>query len=486
MSQARRCRFVPVVRSLALAHILLFLPLASRGADALPRRTPNVVIIFCDDLGYADVGCYGAKGYQTPNIDRLARDGMRFTDFYVAQAVCSASRAALLTGCYPSRIGILGALSPKSRTGLHSNEVTMAEVLRERGYATAIYGKWHLGDAPSFLPTRHGFDDYFGLPYSNDMWPRHPTSGTNYPELPLIDGEKVIELTPDQSRLTARYTERAVGFIHTHRDRPFFLYVPHNMPHVPLFVSDRFRGKTSRGLYGDVIEEIDWSVGEILDALKRDQLERDTLVIFSSDNGPWLLYGDHSGSAQPLREGKATSFDGGVRVPFIARWPGQIPPGGVCREPAMTIDLLPTIARLAGTRLPANTIDGKDIWPLLAGEAGAKGQEAYFIYWERELQAMRSGPWKLHFKHSFVKPNPAGGGGRPGKYATLKVEKSLFNLADDPGELKDVADKNPEVVQRLTSLAEKVRIELGDSATGHKGRGVRQAGMSDGLVRGNR
>jgi arylsulfatase A-like enzyme len=411
---------------------------------------------------------------------------MRFTDFYVAQAVCSASRAALLTGCYPIRIGILGALSPKSKIGLNSNEVTLAEMLRGQGYATAIYGKWHLGDAPSFLPTRHGFDDYFGLPYSNDMWPRHPTAATNYPPLPLIEGEKVIEVMPEQAGLMACYTERAVNFIRANRQKPFFLYVPHNMPHVPLFASDRFRGKTKRGLYGDVIAEIDWSVGEILDALKREQLENDTVVIFSSDNGPWLLYGDHAGSAQPLREGKATSFDGGVRVPFIVRWLGQIPQGMICREPAMTIDVLPTIARLAGASLPTNTIDGRDIWPLLKGEPGAKGQDAYFIYWERELQAVRSGPWKLHFSHDFVKPNPPGTGGRPGKYATPKIKRSLFNLADDPRETNDVADKNPEVVQRLTSLAEKARSELGDSATGQKGSGVRPAGINSAPAGGHR
>lgn len=476
-----------MVRLTALSSlVLLCSTLVSSRAATNPARPPNVVIIFCDDLGYADVSCYGAQGYQTPNLDRLAREGVRFTDFYAAQAVCSASRAALLTGCYPIRIGILGALNPNSKVGLHSNEVTVAEMLRSRGYATAIYGKWHLGDALSFLPTRHGFDDYFGLPYSNDMWPKHPTAGTNYPPLPLMTGERVIELMPDQRRLTASYTERAVKFIQANRERPFFLYVPHSMPHVPLFVSERFQGKTQRGLYGDVISEIDWSVGQIVDALKREGLEDDTLVMFSSDNGPWLLYGDHAGSAQPLREGKATSFDGGVRVPFIARWPGRIPPGTLCRQPAMTIDVLPTLARLAGASLPTNTIDGRDIWPLLKGEPGAKGQEAYFIYWQRELQAVRSGPWKLHFKHDFVKPNPPGKDGRPGKYADLKIKRSLFNLADDPRETNDVAGKNPQIVQHLTALADRARLELGDSATGQKGRGVREPGVVEPAAKGKR
>jgi len=449
---------------------------AAATGSVTAARLPNIVIIYCDDLGYRDVGCYGATGYFTPNIDRLAREGTRFTDFYVAQAVCSASRAALLTGCYPIRIGILGALGPRSKTGISSNEITLAELLRARGYATAIYGKWHLGDAPEFLPTRHGFDDYFGLPYSNDMWPMHPTAGTNYPPLPLFAGEKVVEVMPNQAQLTRRYTEHAVEFIHAHREKPFFLYVPHNMPHVPLFASERFKGRTARGLFGDVLTEIDWSVGEILAALQRDGLEEQTLVMFASDNGPWLLYGEHSGSARPLREGKATSFDGGVRVPFIARWPGRIPRGRVCHEPAMTIDILPTVARLAGAPLPSHPIDGRDIWPLLAGERGARGQDAYFIYWERALQAVRSGPWKIHFNHAYVHPEPPGRGGRPGRYVTNNVGTSLFNLAADPRELHDVASRHPDVVARLKALADRARLELGDSATKQTGKGVRAPG----------
>lgn len=469
---ARPTRFAALV-------VLLGLPFVNRAAErpATPARPPNVVLIFCDDLGYADLGCYGARGYQTPHIDRLARQGTRFTDFYVAQAVCSASRAALLTGCYPGRIGIQGALGPKSRTGINANEVTIAELLKSRGYATAIYGKWHLGDAPEFLPLRHGFDDYFGLPYSNDMWPHHPTAGTNYPPLPLIEGERVVQLMPDQTQLTRGYTERAVRFIDQNRERPFFLYVPHNMPHVPLFASSAFQGRTRRGLFGDVLAEIDWSVGQILAALQRHQLEENTLVIFTSDNGPWLLYGDHSGSARPLREGKATSFDGGVRVPFIARWPGRIPAGKICHEPAMTIDVLPTIAHLAQAELPAHRIDGKNFWPLLAGERGARSpQDAYFIYWGNELQAVRSGPWKLHFAHSYVSPRPPGRNARPGQYTNLNVSLSLFNLAKDPRELNDVASKHPAVVARLSSLADQARLDLGDSARKQPGAGLRPPG----------
>jgi arylsulfatase A-like enzyme len=350
---------------------------APQPKPSAARRPPNFVLILTDDQGYGDVGCYGARALATPNIDRLAREGMRFTSFYVAQAVCSASRAALLTGCYPNRIGILGALGPASKIGIRADELTLAEVLKQRGYATAIYGKWHLGHHPQFLPMRHGFNDYFGLPYSNDMWPHHPAAkpGT-YPPLPLMEGGRIVNANvtaEDQTHLTTWYTERAVQFIENNKDRPFFLYVPHNMPHVPLHVSDKFQGKSGRGLYGDVIMEIDWSVGQILGVLKKHGLDERTLVVFTSDNGPWLLYGDHAGSAGPLREGKATAFEGGVRVPALMRWPGKIPRGKVCDELSATIDLLPTFAKLAGAELPKDrTLDGKDIWPLMSRKWGRR------------------------------------------------------------------------------------------------------------------
>jgi arylsulfatase A-like enzyme len=470
-------------RTRLLAHLilpallLLTAPRPAAAAPAVPERPPNVVLIFCDDLGYADVGCYGARSYKTPNIDRLARQGMRFTDFYVAQAVCSASRAALLTGCYPNRIGIKGALNPQAKVGLHSNEVTIAELLKPRGYATAIYGKWHLGHHPQFLPTRHGFDEYFGLPYSNDMWPNHPTQRTNFPPLPLIEGERIVQRMPDQRQLTTWYTERAVSFIERNKDRPFFLYVPHSMPHVPLFASTKFEGKTKRGLFGDVLEEIDWSVGRILAALRRHRLDENTLVMFSSDNGPWLSYGNHAGSAGPLREGKGTTFEGGVRVPFIARWPGRIPAASICREPAMTIDVLPTLAKLTGTEVPSHPIDGRDIGPLLAGQRGARSpHEALLFYWDHHLQAVRSGPWKLHFPHAYVKPVPPGHDGQPGRMTNPKVELALFNLETDPSESRDLAPTRPEVVARLQELARQAREELGDSALKQEGRGARQPG----------
>jgi arylsulfatase A-like enzyme len=441
-----------------------------------PASPPKVVIVFADDLGYADIGCFGARGYRTPNIDRIAAQGVRFSDFYVAQAVCSASRAALLTGCYPNRLGILGALGPSARHGIHADERTIADVLKTRGYATAIYGKWHLGHHEPFLPTHHGFDDYFGLPYSNDMWPRHPTA--KFPDLPLIEGTRTIETNPDQRQLTTWYTERAVRFIESNRERPFFLYVPHAMPHVPLFVSDKFRGKSDRGLFGDVIMEIDWSVGQILAALDRHGVADNTLVIFTSDNGPWLSYGNHAGSAGPLREGKGTTFEGGVRVPCVMRWPGKIPAGSVCREPAMTIDLLPTLARLAAAELPDRPIDGRDISALLADPTHAKSpHDALYFYWGQELQAIRSGRWKLHFPHAYRSlTGEPGADGKPGPYAERNIELSLFDLETDIGELTSVAAEHPEVVERLKELAERVRDDLGDSATKREGKGVRSPG----------
>lgn len=454
-------------------------PACGAADQAEASRPVNFVVVFADDLGYADVGCFGAEKIRTPNIDRLASEGIRLTNFYVAQGVCSASRAALLTGCYPNRIGISGALNHTAGHGIHPDEQTLAEVLRAAGYATAIYGKWHLGHHPEFLPTRHGFDDYFGLPYSNDMWPFHPEVKNFFPPLPLIEKEQVIAENPDQSQLTTWYTQRAVAFIEKHKDRPFFLYVPHSMPHVPLFVSDKHRGRSAQGLYGDVIEEIDWSVGQILAALEAHQLADRTLVLFTSDNGPWLSYGEHAGSAGPLREGKGTSFEGGVRVPTVARWPGRIPPGSVSHEPAMTIDLLPTFARLAGAPLPERPVDGQDIGPLLLDPEQAKSpHEALYFYWGGRLEAVRSGKWKLHFPHEYRTLAGRAGGkdGIPVKYQQGQIGLALFDLESDIGEQNDVADQHPEVVQRLQALADKARQDLGDAATGQKGTGRRPAG----------
>jgi arylsulfatase A-like enzyme len=441
-------------------------------------KPPNVVLIFTDDMGYGDLGSYGATGYQTPQLDRLAAEGTRFTNFHVAQAVCSASRAALLTGCYPNRLGIFGALNPTSKIGIHDGEMTIAEMLKARGYWTAIYGKWHLGHHPQFLPTRHGFDEYFGLPYSNDMWPKHPTA--QFPDLPLIEGEKTFQYNPDQTQLTTWYTERAVKFIEARNGRPFFLYLAHSMPHVPLFVSEKYRGKTARGLYGDVIAEIDWSVGEILSALRRNGLEKNTLVIFTSDNGPWLSYGNYGGSAGPLREGKGTSFEGGIRVPCLMRWPGKIPAGQTNPQMLMTIDILPTLARVCGGKLPEHKIDGMDVWPILAGKKGARNpHEAYFIYYNRnDLQAVISGRWKLVLPHTYnsLAGNPGGKDGQPSQYQKIQADLSLFDLETDIGETRNVAGSNPQVLERMLALAEKARNDLGDDLVKKVAKGAREPG----------
>lgn len=466
--------------------------------DVEATSTPNIVIIFCDDLGYGDIGCFGAQGYTTPNIDRLAQEGVRFTRFYAAQPVCSASRVALMTGCYPSRVGIHGALGPGSKIGIHDDEMTLAELVKQRGYATAIFGKWHLGHEPQFLPTRHGFDEYFGLPYSNDMWPLHPDFRDltppvrklrgGFPDLPLFEGDKVINpkiSEKDQSQLTTWYTEHAVNFIHRNKNKPFFLYVPHSMPHVPLYVSDKFAGKTERGLFGDVIAEIDWSVGQILDTLAQEGIADRTLVMFTSDNGPWLSYGEHAGSAGPLREGKGTCWEGGVREPFVARWPNHIPAGSVCEVPAMTIDILPTIANLIGAKLPDHPIDGLDIWPLLAGQPGAKSpHDAYYFYYAfNQLQGVLSGQWKLYLPHTYrtLSGRPGGKEGMPVPYDQRKIERpELYDIQMDVSETTDVAATYPDIVEELLTKAERAREELGDTLTRTRGKGVRPPGKVPG------
>ncbi|MHC4319358.1 MAG: sulfatase family protein [Planctomycetota bacterium] len=477
---------------LAISCVAISAFLAAAAAGAAPP--PNIVIIFTDDQGYGDVGVYGADGYATPNLDRMAAEGMRFTDFYVAQPVCSASRAALLTGCYPNRIGIAGALGPRSKHGIHSEETTLGELCRSRGYATAVFGKWHLGHLPEFLPLQHGFDEYYGIPYSNDMWPLHPDyarfpPGTaerkrGYPDLTMFEGNQVVDpevTSDDQKRFTREFTERAVTFIQEHGDRPFLLYVAHPMVHVPLHVSDEFAGTTAAGLYGDVISEIDWSVGRILEAIRATGIDDRTLVIFTSDNGPWLSYGDHGGSARPLREGKGTTFEGGVRVPCIMRWPGAIPAGQVCREPLMTIDIFPTVAALIGAELPGRRIDGRDAQALLRGTPGAVSpQEAYFFYYHgNDLEAVRSGRWKLHFPHKYrsMEGRDPGSGGTPGKYDySRRTGLELYDLRADVSESRNVADDHPEVVARITALADAMRRDLGDKLTEAKGTGRRPAG----------
>jgi len=464
------------------------------------NRPPNIVIIFTDDQGYADIGVYGAQGFQTPNLDRLANEGIRFTDFQVSQAVCSASRAALLTGSYSERVGVQGAFNHTARVGLNPDEETIAEMLKSIGYVTGIFGKWHLGHHKKFLPLQQGFDEYLGIPYSNDMWPvdydGSSVSGTDhfksfYPQLPLIeDNEKIEEIRTldDQDQLTTRYTERAVDFITNNKDRPFFLYLPHSMPHVPLGVSNKFRNKSEQGMYGDVIMEIDWSVGEILNALSDNDLDDNTVVIFTSDNGPWLNYGNHAGSAFPLREGKGTMWEGGSRVPCIIRWPGRITAGSVSHQLAATIDILPTIASITGAALPARPIDGVSIQAILEGDTSATPREEYYYYYGGELIAVRKGKMKLVFPHSYrsyagidlgLDGYPGIYKGVLGKYAVGKSKLELYDLDNDMSESKDVSEMYPEVVKTLKALGQKAREELGDRLTGTIGTGVRPIGRLD-------
>jgi arylsulfatase len=466
------------------------------AAEAAPLK-PNIVIILTDDQGYADVGKFGAAGFTTPNIDRMADEGAVFRNFHVAQPVCSASRTAFLTGCYPNRLGIHGALGPRTKVGISDKEVTLAQLLKGRGYATAIFGKWHLGDSPQFMPLRHGFDEYFGLPMSCDYWPGHPDLIANmssalaaikreYPNLPIYDNDKIFhpEMTIDDlNHLTTWYTERAVKFIEKNKSRPFFLYVAHSMPHVPLGVSDKFRGKTARGLYGDVIEEIDWSVGQILDALKRNGLDDNTWVIFTSDNGPWLCYGNHAGSAKPLREGKGTNWEGGTREPCVMRWPGHIPAGSDSWDMFMSIDLFPTIAKLVKAKLPKHKLDGLDVWPIISRQPGAKNpHDAYWFYYEvNQLQAVSTsdGAWKLQLPHTYqtLAGKPAGKDGLPVPYSKRTLEKEeLYDLVHDIGETTDVAAQHPEIVRQLEDQAEKARADLGDGLTKRPGAGRRQPG----------
>jgi arylsulfatase A-like enzyme len=417
-----------------------------------PRDRPNVVIILADDLGYGDLGCYGHPTIRTPHLDRMARGGLRFTSFYVAAPVCTPSRAALLTGRYALRSGMCHdtrrVLFPDSSGGLPNSEVTLASLLRALGYATACIGKWHLGHLPEYLPARHGFDLFFGIPYSNDMdrlpdvkfkREMYANPDVKWWNVPLMRNDKVIERPAEQHTLTRRYTEEAVAFIKANRERPFFLYLPHTMPHVPLFASKEFAGKSKRGLYGDVVEELDWSVGQVLEALRREGIEENTIVIFTSDNGPWLIMGLQGGSAGLLREGKGSTWEGGVRVPCIMAWPGQIPPASTNADIVATLDLLPTLTKLAGGKPPADrTLDGHDIAPVLFGK-GRSPREAMFFYRDTSLFALRKGPWKLHLV------TQDGYGGKPVKHD----RPLLFHLDRDPSEKYDIASDHPEVVADL-------------------------------------
>lgn len=470
--------------------LLLFVSL-DMNAQKRKKDNPNIILIFMDDMGYGDLSSYGGKGYSTPNIDQLAAQGMRFTNFYAAQAICSASRAGILTGCYPNRIGIPGAIFPDSKVGLNSAEETLPEVLKKKGYATSMVGKWHLGEAKEFLPLQHGFDKFFGLPYSNDMWSVPYGGGSitkdtswkkTMPLLPLIEGNKTIDHIENMiqmDELTTRYTEKAVDFIKEHRKDPFFLYFAHSMPHVPLAVSDKFKGKSEQGLYGDVMMEIDWSVGQIMKVLEKNKLTDNTLIIFTSDNGPWLNFGNHAGSAGGLREGKQTSFEGGQRVPSIMRWPSIIPAGFISNQLSCTIDLLPTFAAITKIPLADRKIDGVNILSVLQGnkEANPRNQ-LYYYYNDNALEGVREGDWKLILPHkyrSYEGVQPANDG-YMGKKRNAEIGLSLYDLRRDPGERYDVKEQNPEIVKSLLKLAEEARKDLGDGLTGREGGNRREPG----------
>jgi arylsulfatase A-like enzyme len=454
------------------------------SAGLLAQTPPNFIIIFTDDQGYEDLGCFGSTKIKTPNIDRMAAEGVRFTSFYAAP-FCGPSRAALLTGCYPPRIHMAFNHNPEAKTGLNHDEITIAEMLKPLGYATMCIGKWHLGDHIQFLPPHHGFDHFYGLPYSNDMWPLNPRmpfgdppdprhiaikervkmTGFANSDRPLAPNQKfgvplylyrdltVLGVNTDQTRFTGDYTREALQFIQNNQDQPFFLYLAHNMPHVPLFASDAFLGKSERGLYGDVIEEIDWGVGQILDKLDELGLDDNTLVVFTSDNGPWLQYGIDGGSAGPLRAGKGTTYEGGMRVPGIMRWPGKIPAGHETGQVAATMDLLPTFARLAGGSVPDDrVIDGRDIWPLMANLPDAKSPHETFYYFggsrgfdgPPSLRGIREGDWKLHFsfRNGVMRP----------------IE--LYDLAADLGESNNLIEQKPQLAARLEAKAKTFLEEL--------------------------
>jgi arylsulfatase A len=422
---------------------------------------PNVVIIFTDDQGYNDLSCYGSKTINTPHLDKLAAQGARFTDFHVAASVCSPSRAALLTGSYPIRTGVTGVLFPRHDIGLNPADYTIADILKAQGYATAAVGKWHLGHHPEFLPTRHGFDSYFGIPYSNDMDRSEDVPDANsiegldrawrgghieYWNVPLIRDEKEIERPVEQRTLTERYTREAVKFIEANADRPFFLYMPHTMPHIPLFVSDDFYTDDVNKAYKATIEEIDASVGRVMAALEAQGVADNTLVVFTTDNGPWLSKKHHGGSADPLRDGKFSVYEGGFRVPCIMRWPGKIPAGVVNDHMASTIDLLPTIANITGAKLPkGHKIDGHDITDLITGQPGATSPHEYFYFYSgKNLRAIRHGDWKvvLEVKGRNAKP------------------VQLFNLKDDRVEQNNLASENANLVQKILKQGEKFDVEL--------------------------
>jgi arylsulfatase A-like enzyme len=441
---------------------------AAAAGGSGDQSLPNFVVIFIDDMGYGDIEPYGSKVNRTPNLVRMAAEGMKLTSFYAAP-VCTPSRAQMMTGCYAKRVSLPNVIGPAAAVGMSAEERTVAQLLKARDYATMCIGKWHLGDQPEFLPTRHGFDKYLGLPYSNDMGDKVP--------LPLVRDEKVIEAPAEQDKLVALYTDEAVKFITASKDKPFFLYFPHTAMHVPIHPGKAFEGKSANGRFGDWVEEVDWSVGRVLDTLRQLKLDSKTLVIFTSDNGPWLVKGKDAGVAGPLRGGKGSTWEGGMREPTIAWWPGKIAPSTACDAPVSEIDVLPTLVKLAGGEVPTDrVIDGKDIWPLLAGQTKESPHEALFYFKSTQLEAVRSGPWKLSIVHQGAGMGKAKAKEKGAGAGAGKAEESLpalYNLDTDIGETTNVAGQNPDVVKRLQGYVDKMDADLGAKGAGP---GVRPCG----------
>lgn len=467
-------------------HSSLFITLASGTlltascSKPIENKPLNVVLINLDDAGNGDFSCKGAIGYETPHIDRLAAEGLSMTNFYACQPISGASRAGLMTGCYPNRIGFAYAPNPNAPIGIHENEETIAELLKAKGYATAIFGKWHLGDAVKFLPLQHGFDEYYGLPYSNDMWPNHPQY--KFPDLPFIEGNEILEYNTDQSQLTTAYTEHTVDFIKrsVEGNKPFFVYLAHSMPHVPLAVSDKFKGKSKQGLYGDVMMELDWSVGQVMQTLKDMNVEENTLVILTSDNGPWANYGNHAGSSGGLREAKATTFNGGLRVPCIFYCKGRIKAGGISNQLMSNIDILPTIVEMTDAEMPELKIDGLSMAAVIDGTATEPVRRGLCLYYHKNsLEAVTDGTYKLVFPHPYVtyESDEPGIDGLPGKLSHKELKQcELYDLRRDPGERVNVIAQHPEVEAKLKEMADRCREELGDDLTGATGKERREVG----------
>ncbi len=430
------------------------------------NENPNIVIIFLDDSGYSDFSPFGQKNIETPNVQKLAEEGITFTNFYVPQAICSASRSALISGCYPGRTKVFGAHGPKER-GLETKFPTIAEVFKKAGYSTAIFGKWHCGDQPETRPAARGFDESCGLMYSNDMWKNHPENPEYWGRYPLQfweNGEVTIPDvdSADQKMLTKWYTQHAVDFINRHKDAPFLLYVPHNMAHVPLFCSPEFEGKSGAGLYCDVLLELDWSVGQINNALKENGIDKNTIVIFTSDNGPWISYGNHAGTT-PFREAKGTTFDGGTRSACIVKYPAKLKGNQTSQNTFLTIDFLPTLCHLTNVPLPETEIDGRDVWDLIAEKENAANPHDYYAFSNNsDFQAVMSGDgkWKLHLPHNYRTLDYAGKDGMPGKYKQTDIELSLFDMVNDPYETTNVIDKHPEIAEKLMGFAEQHKAKF--------------------------